>query len=168
MNLFWLLLLVSSWLANQWDLTIWNFCDSAHSLLCEIELSLGYYDFLFFSSTTHYRSWRLFPLILEFPGSVLNSLSSHCRCFLHQQILPIYHFNDSEVNIPNQSSSPSSDSVNISTWMSHSQDKINHHLPAPCVSSHWRQPPCFLPPISSIHSLSLLITLLCVRNLSTN
>lgn len=37
-------LLVSSWLANTWDLIAWNICDSADFLLCETELSLGYHD----------------------------------------------------------------------------------------------------------------------------
>lgn len=42
---------------------------------------------LFFFSTTPYGSfWKFFPLILEFPGSVLNSLSYVCRCFLHHQV----------------------------------------------------------------------------------
>lgn len=80
MNLFLLWLLVSFGPANQWDLITWNFCDSAHSLLCETELSLGYYDALFCFCTTLYGSLcKFFPLILEVLGTVCSSLSSHCR-----------------------------------------------------------------------------------------
>lgn len=43
--------------------------------------------FLFFFRTTPYGSfWKFFPLILEFPGSVLNLLSCVCRYFLHHQV----------------------------------------------------------------------------------
>ena len=63
-NLFFLWLLVSSWLANTWDLIAWNICDSADFLLCETELSLGYRDTWFSVWTSPYGSLcRSFCLI---------------------------------------------------------------------------------------------------------
>lgn len=72
-------LLVSPLLANQWDHITWNICDSADSLLCEAELSLGWYS-IFWTSLCG-SLWQFLPLDIGVP--TVCPLSSHCRSSLH-------------------------------------------------------------------------------------